>query len=257
MRDRKNFISQYALMRQLTQMAEQNKLVEQSPTREMLEFSRMQVLTNAQLNDTMSHIKVPPEDIKAFYDANRDRFSQVQRQGALHLVRRRRRGRGGKEEPHRARGAPENRSLAQADSRRRRFREDGAAALRRPDLRRQRRRFRQYSAQRQPARRRPQRHLRAQAGRGERTGAAAQRLLPVPRREGRSPSRSNRCATRSSTSSRRSAFASGWRKRSAPSMPSSKTADSTACRRPSRSLPRLPSKSVPPAVRTEAKLQPV
>lgn len=77
MRDRKNFISQYALMRRLTQMAEQNKLFEQSPTREMLEFSRMQVLTNAQLNDTLSHIKVPPEDIKAFYEANRDRFSQV------------------------------------------------------------------------------------------------------------------------------------------------------------------------------------
>jgi parvulin-like peptidyl-prolyl isomerase len=78
MRDRKAFVSQIGLMRKLAQMAEESKLHEQSPAKELLDFRRMEILMNAQLNDAYGRITVPAADVKAFYDANRDRFSQVQ-----------------------------------------------------------------------------------------------------------------------------------------------------------------------------------
>jgi len=77
MRDRKAFITQFALMRKLAQMAEKNKLYEESPAKEMLQFNRMQVLTNAQINDTINKIAVPPADVQKQYEANKGRYTQV------------------------------------------------------------------------------------------------------------------------------------------------------------------------------------
>jgi parvulin-like peptidyl-prolyl isomerase len=78
MADRKSFVSQYALMRKLSAMAEENQLDQRSPTKEMLRINRMQVLTNAQVGFAMDEVRVPPEEIQKFYESNVDRFSQVQ-----------------------------------------------------------------------------------------------------------------------------------------------------------------------------------
>lgn len=76
-RDRKAFVQQYALMKRLSALAEGNKLYEQSPTKEALEFNRMYVLMNAQLNDVMNHITVLNEDVEKYYQANQDRYRQA------------------------------------------------------------------------------------------------------------------------------------------------------------------------------------
>jgi parvulin-like peptidyl-prolyl isomerase len=77
LRDRKAFVQQFALMHKLAEMAEQAKLDQQSPTRESLEFNRLYLMMNAQLHEKMSAIVVPPAEVQAFYDKNKDRFTQV------------------------------------------------------------------------------------------------------------------------------------------------------------------------------------
>lgn len=77
MRDRKAFVRQLALMRKLTKMAEEIKLDEKSPTREILLFQRMSVLMSAQINYAVDTAIIPPEQLQKFYEANRDRYSQV------------------------------------------------------------------------------------------------------------------------------------------------------------------------------------
>ena len=77
MRDRKAFVRQLALMRKLSSLAEQNKLDQKSPTREVLLFNRMYMLMSAQINFAVDTQVVPPEQLQKFYDANKDRYSQV------------------------------------------------------------------------------------------------------------------------------------------------------------------------------------
>ena len=77
MKDRKAFVQQYALMFRLAELAQQNKLDQQSPTKEQIEFNRRYILMNAELSDTMNNIIVPPADQQRFYDSNKDRFTQV------------------------------------------------------------------------------------------------------------------------------------------------------------------------------------
>lgn len=79
MQDRKAFVKQFALLRKLTQMAVENKLDQQSPTKEAIELHRMQLLAGAQVNYAMDHlIKVAPEDVEKKYQATKDRYQQVQ-----------------------------------------------------------------------------------------------------------------------------------------------------------------------------------
>jgi peptidyl-prolyl cis-trans isomerase C len=77
LRDRKAFVQQVALMHRLAEMAEQAKLDQQSPTRESLEFNRLYLLMNAQLQQKLSGTIVPPSEVQAFYDRNKDRFTQA------------------------------------------------------------------------------------------------------------------------------------------------------------------------------------
>ena len=77
LRDRKTFVTQYALLRKLAKMAEENKLGEKTPTREMLEFNRLQMLASAQINEAAEQVKVPSAEVEQFYKANRDRYTQV------------------------------------------------------------------------------------------------------------------------------------------------------------------------------------
>lgn len=75
--DRKGFLQQYGLMMRLSQLAEKAKLDQQSPAKEALEFNRMYVLMNAELNDAYNHVLVLSEDQQKYYEANKDRYSQV------------------------------------------------------------------------------------------------------------------------------------------------------------------------------------
>ena len=77
MRDRKSFVSQFGLMRKLSALAEKDGLHEQSPSKEIIQFQRMQVLTGAQINRAMDQIRIPPEEIAKQYEAGRERYTQV------------------------------------------------------------------------------------------------------------------------------------------------------------------------------------
>jgi peptidyl-prolyl cis-trans isomerase C len=77
MRDRKAFVQQYALMNRLAEMAAESKLDQQSPTKEQLEFNRIYVLMNAELNDAMSRIAIPPAEEQHFYDTHKKQFAQA------------------------------------------------------------------------------------------------------------------------------------------------------------------------------------
>ena len=76
-RDRRAFVQQFALMHRLSEMAEKAKLDQQSPTREALAFNRMYLLMNAQLHEVLTTINVPPAESQSFYNANKERFTQV------------------------------------------------------------------------------------------------------------------------------------------------------------------------------------
>ena len=76
-RDRKTFLQQWGFFRKLSSMAEKAGLDQKSPTKEALEYSRMYVLSQAQLNDYMLSLPVDPALIPKFYDGNKERFKQV------------------------------------------------------------------------------------------------------------------------------------------------------------------------------------
>jgi len=77
MQNRKEFVEQFVLMHHLAEMAEKAKLDEVSPTKDSLAFNRLYLLMNAELHEEMSHIVVPVEEAKAYYDKNNDRFIQA------------------------------------------------------------------------------------------------------------------------------------------------------------------------------------
>jgi peptidyl-prolyl cis-trans isomerase C len=77
LRDRKTFLESWAFMRRLSQLAEQDKLNEESPTREQLAYYHMFLLSNAKIQDVMNRTTVDPGEIVKYYDANKDRYKQV------------------------------------------------------------------------------------------------------------------------------------------------------------------------------------
>lgn len=77
LRDRRAFVQQFVMMHRLSEMAEQAKLDQQSPTREALVFNRMYLLMNAQLHEKLTGINVPAAEAESFYGKHKDRFTQV------------------------------------------------------------------------------------------------------------------------------------------------------------------------------------
>lgn len=75
--DRRKFLQQMAFYRKLTKMAEEAKLNEQSPYKELLEQDRMQILSQAMIKEGLDQIVVKPEEIVKVYDGDKTRFSQV------------------------------------------------------------------------------------------------------------------------------------------------------------------------------------
>jgi peptidyl-prolyl cis-trans isomerase C len=77
LRDRKMFFHQWALMRTLSQLAEKNKLDEQSPNKEALNFNRMLLMSQAQVSDMMRNTTVEPAEIVKYYDVNKSKYKTV------------------------------------------------------------------------------------------------------------------------------------------------------------------------------------
>src|SRR5438477_1211124 len=69
-RDRAEFLHQWALFRKLAKQAEERKLEQESPYKEAIEYSRMQVLSGARINDELNSATVEPADVVKYYDAN-------------------------------------------------------------------------------------------------------------------------------------------------------------------------------------------
>src|SRR5262245_10184667 len=63
LRDRRTFLQQWAFMRKLSQMAEQQKLDNETPTKEALAYYRMMILSQAKINDTVNSTTVDPGEI--------------------------------------------------------------------------------------------------------------------------------------------------------------------------------------------------
>ncbi len=75
--DPKAFIQQYALLMKLSTQAEKSKLDRESPYKESLQYARMQVMANARLGEAYKEIIIVPAEQQKFYDANKDRYTQV------------------------------------------------------------------------------------------------------------------------------------------------------------------------------------
>src|SRR5689334_17396676 len=77
LRDRANFLKQWAFMRKLALMAEKEKLDQESPSKEALQYYRFMILSQAKLNAASNAITVEPADIVKYYDVNRDKYKSV------------------------------------------------------------------------------------------------------------------------------------------------------------------------------------
>jgi len=75
--DRQKFLHYYAMMRKLSQMAEQEKLDQRSPYKELLIFSRLNTLTDIKLKDVMDSVTVTPEEVEKFYSEHKDPYKSV------------------------------------------------------------------------------------------------------------------------------------------------------------------------------------
>lgn len=75
--DRKEFVAQYAMFVRLVDMARKEKLDQQSPYKESIDYQTMVVLQGAAVEQKGRDISVSPEDIKKNYDANQDRYNLV------------------------------------------------------------------------------------------------------------------------------------------------------------------------------------
>jgi len=75
--DRKSFVQQYALLRHLVQLAEAQKLDQQSPYKEGIAYNRMQLLYQAVVGEKYSQFKFAPEEVEKIYQSNQDRYMQA------------------------------------------------------------------------------------------------------------------------------------------------------------------------------------
>ena len=76
-RNREEFLHQWEMLRRLTKMAEEQKLDQESPYKQSLEYGRMNVLAQAAITAGVNAITIEPEQIVKYYDTNKKKFTQV------------------------------------------------------------------------------------------------------------------------------------------------------------------------------------
>lgn len=77
LRNRSEWLHEYSLMRKLTRMAEENKLDQSSPYKEALNYSRLTVLSQAQMLEVNNSTSVEPAEIVKDYDTHKEKYKQA------------------------------------------------------------------------------------------------------------------------------------------------------------------------------------
>ncbi len=75
--DRKEFMTQYGALMRLVELAKKEKLDQQSPYKEAIDYQTMIILQRAAVEQKSKELAVPAEEVQKFYDANQDRYGQV------------------------------------------------------------------------------------------------------------------------------------------------------------------------------------
>lgn len=75
--DRKEFVTQYCMLMRLVEIARQEKLDQQSPYKDNIEYQTWVVLQQAAAEQKQRELEVSADDVKKFYDDNQDRYTQV------------------------------------------------------------------------------------------------------------------------------------------------------------------------------------
>lgn len=81
--DREGFLKQYAVMMKFSDYAEQQKVDQQAPYKQRLEFARLQQLAQFVLEDHRNKIEVSDADLKDFYEKNKNNYTQAKLQVLL------------------------------------------------------------------------------------------------------------------------------------------------------------------------------
>ena len=77
MRDPRTWIQSWSRMLQLAHLAEKEKLDERSPTKEQLEFQRLLLLAQVEMQDKLLNTDVDSAEIAKEYDLTKDKYKQV------------------------------------------------------------------------------------------------------------------------------------------------------------------------------------
>jgi foldase protein PrsA len=77
MKQPRALLEQYAMFQNILAEAEKSKLDQQSPYSDQIAEARRQILVQAQINDKQSSVVVSPDEVKKFYDDNRERYAEV------------------------------------------------------------------------------------------------------------------------------------------------------------------------------------
>ena len=75
--DRKQFLTQYMLLKKLAGMAVEEKLDQQTPYKERLDHARVMVLYQALIDERFGKVEVSAEESRKRYDSNKDGYTQV------------------------------------------------------------------------------------------------------------------------------------------------------------------------------------
>jgi peptidyl-prolyl cis-trans isomerase C len=76
-RDPKAVLENVLLINTLKDLAERDKVIEQSPWKEMIAFNQKSLLAQAELNYKTNSFPVTPEDEQKYYDTNKSKFEQA------------------------------------------------------------------------------------------------------------------------------------------------------------------------------------
>jgi len=77
MRDRKQLVERYLLMKKVSELAEKDKLDEKSPYKEAIDSYRMNMLMQAEIQKVSSEFPVRVEEQQAYYDQHKAQYEQV------------------------------------------------------------------------------------------------------------------------------------------------------------------------------------
>jgi peptidyl-prolyl cis-trans isomerase C len=77
-RDPKQFLNQWFLLQKLSALAEKAGLANESPYKEGLAVQRMQLMAQAQIEESTKHLNLTVDDQKKYYEARKDNYSQAQ-----------------------------------------------------------------------------------------------------------------------------------------------------------------------------------